>query len=145
MYCHLLQNIHHFYLECDICSFVTFSLMLLNSFNVDILLHLLLLPGLWHYVCFAFIYQDFIRTVTFFLVVTYVFELKFCLIYVWMVFCDELWIVLANFCGISSFCYTSLVNNRFDVTLQWSAHGTLIHGLVDSCSVWPATSRVTLV
>jgi hypothetical protein len=34
-------NVHLFYQECDIWSSVTFCLMLFNSFNVDILVHLL--------------------------------------------------------------------------------------------------------
>jgi hypothetical protein len=49
-----------------------------------------------------------------------VFALKFSLIYVWMVFCDELCIVLTNLCDNLSFCETSLVNDWVDVMLQWS-------------------------
>ncbi len=76
----------------------------------------------------------FTLNVTSYQVVIYVFALKFSLIYVWMVSCDELCIVLTSFCDISSFCYTSLVNDWVDLILQWSEHGTLIHGLLDFCS-----------
>jgi hypothetical protein len=131
MYCHLLQNVHHFYLECDICSFVTFFLMLFNSFNVDILLHLF---TTWVVTLCLFCFYtsgchkncNILSRCNIFVCIE---------IYVWMVCCDELRIVLANFCDNSSFCYTSLVNDMVYVMSQWSAHGTLIYGLVDSCSV----------
>jgi hypothetical protein len=40
-----------------------------------------------------------------------VFAFKFSLLYVWIIFYDELCIVLANLCDIFSFCYTSLVTH----------------------------------
>ncbi len=60
--------IHLFYLECDIWSSVTFCLMLCNSFNVDVLLHVLFT------ICFVTLCQfepDVIRSVTFCQVVTF--------------------------------------------------------------------------
>jgi hypothetical protein len=177
---HLLLNVHLFYLEYDRWSFVTFCLMVFNSFNVDILsqflfticfvtlcqflpdvirsvtfcqvvtfdllaeiavytstvrtfwlleiryfslLHLPLLPGLVTLCLFGF-------DVKFCQVVTYVFAWKFSSIYVWMVFCDELCIVLVNFCDILSFCYSTQIQKyQYHFTpLFWAKTFSVITG-----------------